>query len=243
MDTIIDQDQRKKTKGKERKEKVNYGKIICLCKKYCPGKEAIANDENTETAVLPTEDYRQQIPGPLPVAKPWVTKAYKSERKGNSTELTSSLTKTRKEMAHTRDKHVYNNNGNSSEHMESIMLPSSGKDMKYEDLDTGKNEGKSKQYHTDASTEGNENDNRDASDSKREAEQHRMSLISETPVRTHGSKDDRMEYHLPLSEPQATSSPFITDPLIRKETTPTSPPTPEPTMVNKYIMDPHGEFE
>ncbi|XP_026319750.1 uncharacterized protein LOC113230166 isoform X3 [Hyposmocoma kahamanoa] len=239
LDTITDQDQRKKMKGKERKEKANYGKITCLCKKYCPGKEAIANDENTETTVLPTEDYRQQIPGPLPVTKPWETKAYKSERKGNSNDLTSSLTKTRKEMTHTRDKQVYNNNRNSSEHMESIMLPSSGKDMKYKDLDTGKNEGKSKQYDTGASTEGNENDNLDASDSKREAEQHRMSLISESPVPTHGSKDDRMEYHLPLSEPQATSSPFITDPLIRKETKPTSPPTPEPTMVNKYTMDPH----
>lgn len=221
---------------KDQPKTPKYGKVICFCKKYCPGKDEIVNDENTDTTVPSKEDYRQQIPGPVPVAKPWESKEYKPERKDerNSNDSTSSLSKKKKAMFDIVEEILPNTDQrNSFKNRESTVLPSSDKDMKcLEKCDTDKNKRKSKQYDTGTITEGNEIDDLGALNREKEAERHRMSLITEKYLRTHGTRDDGIEYESPLSEPQAASSPLNTGPLIRRATTPPPPPTPESTMVN-----------
>lgn len=221
---------------------------MCLCKTYCKGKDAVVNDETKATTEFSKEEYRQQIPGPLPVEKPWESTDQKPERKGinrgNSIDSTGSVKK-KKTVFMTRDNHQpCMDKKNCFENMEYMILPSSGKDIykDHEKSDTDKNKDIPKQHHTGTSTVKNKIDSdRGAPESERETDNYRLSLLSETlSVRTDATKDDRMKHYSPLSEPQATSSPLVAGALDRKEITQTPPPSPEPT--TKYTMDPHGEF-
>lgn len=208
-------------------------------------------DENKATSEL-SSDSRQQIPGPLPVGKPWESTAYKPEHKGNREENSCEAVNLgfKKKKPTSRDKSLLSKDERSSFiQKESLFLPSSWRDSKNKDLDkfeAEKDNGKSMQHHTGTSTIGKEiNNYRDAPDSEMRPEKRRLSLVSDSsslrksPL--YRTRDDYMDDTAP-SKPQATSSPIL-DHALPNGTTPTSPPpAPERFTADKSTMDTYGEF-